>query len=90
MLSLGIQNDTGGVLFLFVLKGGVSLLQSLYHRQQPSSNTLTWLHQLNVTLRAICKTQTHRITQIHSHTAERCETSELSENTLIMKYIIQL
>lgn len=42
--SLGMQNDTGAVLIFSALDGGVSLLQILDHRQQPSSNALTWLH----------------------------------------------
>lgn len=41
VLSLGIQNDTGAVLFFSALESGVSLLQILYHRQQPSCNALT-------------------------------------------------
>lgn len=44
MLSLGIQNNTGGFFLFSVLENGVGLLQILYHREQPSGNTLTWLH----------------------------------------------
>lgn len=57
MSSLGIENDTGGVLFFSVLEGDVSLLQILNHHQQPSSHTLTWLHKLRDGFCSICSTE---------------------------------
>lgn len=51
--SLGIQDDTGAVLLFSALEGGMSLLQIFYHRQQPSGDALTRLHELNVAFGAI-------------------------------------
>lgn len=56
MASLGIQDDTGGVLLFSALEGGVSLLQILYDGQQPSSDTVTWLQRLNVAFCTIYET----------------------------------
>ncbi len=57
MWCLGIQNDASAVLHFSALEGGVSLLQILDHRQQPSRDTLTWLHPLSFAFCSIYETK---------------------------------
>lgn len=55
--GLRVQDDAGAVLHLSALEGGVSLLQVLDHRQQPSSDALTRLPELSVAFCSIYETQ---------------------------------
>lgn len=57
LVNPSVRNDTGAVLIFRALKGGVSPLQILDNRQQPSSSAQTRLCQMNVAFCAICGTE---------------------------------